>query len=180
MKLVLVSKIIATAGLLPLLSPAAYAQDGGGASAEEIGEAVGEVALTPLSDLNLRAERVPEALLELDSPYQPIVPRRCSAIGTEVATLDAALGPDADAPPADEDDTLDRVQSGASSIVGGLIPFRSLVRELSGAEDRERRLLELHIRGVARRAYLKGVASALGCSPPAAPRPYVAPPSTDE
>jgi hypothetical protein len=180
MKLVLVSKIIATAGLLPLLSPAAYAQDGGGASAEEIGEAVGDVALTPLSDLNLRAERVPEALLELDSPYQPIVPRRCSAIGTEVATLDAALGPDADAPPADEDDTLDRVQSGASSIVGGLIPFRSLVRELSGAEDRERRLLELHIRGVARRAYLKGVASALGCSPPAAPRPYVAPPSTDE
>lgn len=158
-----------------MLAAPALAQDGNGTSVEEIGEAVGEVALTPLSDLNLRADRVPEVLLDLDSPYQPIARRRCSAIGEEVTMLDAALGPDADMPQTDGDDTLERVQSGASSIVGGLIPFRSLVRELSGAEDRERRLLELHIRGVARRAYLKGVASALGCNPPAAPRPYVTP-----
>ena len=168
------SKALFGAALLIFAAMPASAQDEGGASAEEIGEAAGEVALTPLSDLNLRAERVPEVLLELDSPYQPVGRRRCSAIGEEVAMLDAALGPDADLPQTDDDDTLERVQSGASSIVGGLIPFRSLVRELSGAEDRERRLLELHIRGVARRAYLKGLGSALGCSPPAAPRPYVA------
>ena len=75
----------------------------------------------------------------------------------------------------DRDETLERVQSGASSIVGGFIPFRGVVRQLSGARDRERRLLELHVRGVARRAYLKGLATALGCRPPAAPQPFVAP-----
>ena len=78
------------------LTPPALAQDGGGPSAEEIGEAAGEVVLTPLSDLNLRPERVPAILLEIDSPYQPISPRRCSTIGAEVTALTAALGPDAE------------------------------------------------------------------------------------
>ena len=170
------ASVLAMGCAVSLASPA-LAQDGGGPSAEEIGEAAGEVVLTPLSDLNLRPERVPDILLEIDSPYQPISPRRCSTIGAEVTALTAALGPDADEVQPDRDETLERVQRGASSIVGGIIPFRSLVRELSGARDRERRLLELHVRGVARRAYLKGLATALGCRPPAAPQPYVAPDS---
>lgn len=162
-------------GCAMALAAPALAQDGGGPSAEEIGEAAGEVVLTPLSDLNLRPERVPAILLDLDSPYQPISPRRCSTIGAEVTALTEVLGPDADEVQPDRNRTLERVQRGASSIVGGVIPFRGLVRELSGARDRERRLLELHVRGVARRAYLKGLATALGCRPPAAPLPYVAP-----
>lgn len=139
---------------------------------QRVGESVGEIALTPLSDLNLRGETVPEILARIESPYQPIENRTCSGIAAEIAGLDEALGEDIDVVRADAEDRdiLGRVESGASSIVGGLVlPFRGIVREISGAEDRERRLLEYHSRGIARRAYLKGVGATLGCAPPAAP-----------
>src|SRR5690606_17987164 len=117
-------------------------------------------------------DSVPEVLAVITSPYQPIERRTCRGIAAEIAALDEALGPDIDVARAEERTTLERVEHGASSIVGGLIlPFRGIVRELSGAQDRERRLLEFHSRGVARRAYLKGVGQTLGCSPPAAPLP---------
>lgn len=162
-------------GFLPLallLAPAPLAAQDVGETAGRVGEAAGEVALTPLSDLNLRGETVPEVLARIESPYQPIEDRTCRGIAAEIAGLDEALGPDIDFAQAGErdGDLLARVQSGASSIVGGLVlPFRGIVREISGAEDRERRLLEYHSRGIARRAYLKGVGATLGCAPPAAP-----------
>ena len=51
------------------------------------------------------------------------------------------------------------------------IPFRSIVREATGASAHERKLRAAFERGVARRAYLKGVGAQLGCAPPAAPEP---------
>ena len=51
------------------------------------------------------------------------------------------------------------------------IPFRSLVREATGASEHERKLRSAFQGGVARRAYLKGVGAQLGCAPPAAPDP---------
>lgn len=158
--------------LLAALSVApAHAQ-----SAEDVGQSAAEVALTPLSDLNLRGDTVPEVLARIDSPYQPVPSLSCSALAREIASLDEALGPDIDVAQEDDPDTLARVERQASSIVGGLIlPFRGLVREISGAEDRERRLLEYHSRGVARRAFLKGLGRARGCSPPAAPLPFSPP-----
>jgi hypothetical protein len=51
------------------------------------------------------------------------------------------------------------------------IPFRSLVREATGASAHERRLRAAFQAGVARRSYLKGVGAQLGCAPPAAPEP---------
>lgn len=164
-----------TIALLPLallITTPLGAQEGDPGTAERVGEAVGEVALTPLSDLNLRGETVPEVLARIESPYQPIADRSCAGIAREIAGLDEALGEDIDVARAEEEDgdILGRVQSGASSIVGGLVlPFRGIVREISGAEDRERRLIEYHSRGIARRAYLKGVGESRGCAPPAAP-----------
>ncbi|MBC2778129.1 hypothetical protein [Parasphingopyxis marina] len=155
---------------LPLLLPLAPAH---AQSAEDVGRSARDVALTPLSDLNLRGESVPEILAQISSPYQPIEDGSCDGLTREIAGLDEALGPDIDIAQETDPDTLERVERGASSIVGGLVlPFRGIVREISGARDRERRLLEFHSRGVARRAYLKGIGSARGCPPPAAPLPY--------
>jgi hypothetical protein len=162
-------RIAALAFLLVLLPLAPAAAQ----SAGEVGESVGEVALTPLSDLNLRGGTVPEVLARIDSPYQPVPSLSCAALAREIAGLDEALGPDIDVAQEEDPETLARVERHASSIVGSLIlPFRGLVREISGAEDRERRLLEYHSRGVARRAFLKGLGRARGCRPPAAPLPY--------
>ena len=46
-----------------------------------------------------------------------------------------------------------------------------MVREATGASEHERQLRAAYERGVARRAYLKGVGAQMGCAPPASPEP---------
>lgn len=151
-------------------------------NAEDIGNTAGDVAMTPARDLNLAGDDVPEILAALRSPYQPVADPSCAGIGTEIAALDAVLGPDADVPPAQDDgDTLDRVGEVASSVVGSLVlPFRGLVRQISGVRDRDRRVLAANIRGVTRRSYLKGIGEARGCRTPSAPSGYIPPVETDD
>jgi hypothetical protein len=138
-----------------------------------------DAAMSPLTDLNLRRVGVPPLLEAIKSPYEPIPAVTCRAIGTAVAELTNILGPDSDAPPQPEASFSDKAGSGAATVTLGavsstmsdFIPFRSIVREATGASAHERKLRAAYERGVARRAYLKGVGAQLGCAPPAAPEP---------
>jgi hypothetical protein len=138
---------------------------------------VGDAALTPLSDLNLRQEPIPALLEAIQSPYEPIKRRDCAGIGAEVSALTAVLGADVDVPSGPSDTLGQKTGEGAAKLalngvkdaVTGFIPYRSLVRIASGASEHERELRAAYERGVQRRAYLKGVGLALGCAPPAAP-----------
>jgi hypothetical protein len=49
--------------------------------------------------------------------------------------------------------------------IGGVIglPFRGVIRTLSGADYRERVLADAILSGIARRAFLKGAGRAAGC-----------------
>lgn len=51
-----------------------------------------------------------------------------------------------------------------ASIVSDVIPMRSWIRKLSGAERRNRQVQEAIAAGIARRSYLKGIGQARGCS----------------
>ena len=51
-----------------------------------------------------------------------------------------------------------------------VIPFRGWVRRLTGAERYSREVAAAIAAGTIRRAYLKGLGAAAGCSAPAAPR----------
>jgi hypothetical protein len=139
---------------------------------------LGDAALSPLNDLNMRRDEIPLRLQAIISPYEPIKKQDCVAIGVEVLELTNILGPDTDAPPngmTDAQRTGDAAAQMAlrqvSSTMSDFIPFRSLVREATGASAHERRLRAAYERGVQRRAYLKGVGAAIGCGPPAAPDP---------
>ncbi len=140
---------------------------------------VGDAALTPLNDLNLRRVPIPPRLEAIRSPYEPIRKRDCVGIGAEVAELTAILGADVDAPETPDDTLGEKTGDEAAHLalnevkdaVTGFIPYRSLVRMASGASEHERRLRAAYDRGVQRRAYLKGVGLAMGCAPPAAPDP---------
>jgi hypothetical protein len=151
----------------------------GCATASRTSDGFSDAALSPLNDLNVRRDEVPPLLAAIRSAYEPIPQVNCTAIGKMVADLTAILGPDTDAPPAPERSLGDKASEGAadltlgavSSTVSGLIPFRSLVREATGASAHERRLRAAYERGVTRRAYLKGVGAQLGCAPPGAPEP---------
>jgi hypothetical protein len=138
-----------------------------------------EAAMSPLTDLNLRRVEVPPLLEAIKSPYEPIPVVSCGAIGASVIELTSILGPDSDAPPAAEASLSDQAGSvtasatlgAVSSTMSDFIPFRSIVREATGASAHERKLQAAYERGVSRRAYLKGVGAQLGCAPPAAPEP---------
>lgn len=55
------------------------------------------------------------------------------------------------------------MEAGGRTIVNALIPFRGLVREVTGAAPAERRLQAAISTGLARRGFLRGMATTKGC-----------------
>ena len=125
-----------------------------------------DVAATPVNDLNLRRMEIPPLLLAAqERPYDLAGLKRCGQIASAIGELDAVLGDDLDLP----QDGKDGPKPGriAQSIVGKFIPFRGVIRELSGANAHQRRIDDAIEAGMARRAFLKGYGQARGCRYPA-------------
>lgn len=122
-----------------------------------VGQAVGQ----PFRDLSVVRETTPEALQRsAASPY--VRPADCAAIRAELAALDAALGPDLDAPRTSDGQAGAELLAEAISEVVSL-PFRGVVRRISGAHQRDRQKAEAIVAGVGRRGYLRGLATERGC-----------------
>jgi len=137
-------------------------------------------ATTPLADLNLLREAIPAALQGArKAPYGPVAQPGCEGIGAEVRELDAALGADLDTPGTAADPGLiergagwvgEEVVGAVRSTAEGVLPFRSWVRRLSGAQRASREVAAAVAAGTVRRAYLKGLGRSQGCAAPAAPQ----------
>ncbi|MDP3908024.1 hypothetical protein [Novosphingobium sp.] len=130
----------------------------------------GDVVRTPISDLNLRKGDIPDLLIAAQAdPYGVADLRKCPQLSAAVADLDAVLGDDIDLPT----DGKPKISAGrvAQAAVGSFIPFRGLIREISGANEQDRRLLLAVQAGFARRAFLKGYGQARGCRYPARAAP---------
>ena len=136
---------------------------------------VEEVAKTPLRDLNIDPRDIPEPLrVAVSDPYETARLKNCNAIVTDIAALDRVLGADYDiAIPEKDKDGLPDVNVGKAgqSLVGSLIPFRGIVREVTGAAENDRLLQAAYTAGMVRRAFLKGLGLARGCDYPARPKP---------
>ena len=139
---------------------------------------IGEAITSPLSDFNLVQTPIPPVLLlAQEGPYAPLPDPSCANIAAAVLALDAALGPDVDAPGHERSLT----EKGASAVENagisalrstteGIVPFRSWIRKLTGAENYAEKVASAIGAGVVRRAYLKGVGQTNHCQAPAAPR----------
>lgn len=127
-----------------------------------------DIATTPLTDLNLAKDPIPEILLAATrSPYANDGLDECSEVEGAIAQLDAVLGADLDIADEDRDDiSVGRI---AKSAVGSFIPFRSIVREITGAADHQREFEAAIVAGLIRRGYLKGLGQQMGCAYPARP-----------
>lgn len=128
-----------------------------------------DVARTPLEDFNIDSKDIPEILVAAAAnPYDDSGINNCNDVIGQIAILDNALGPDFDIP----QDEARRINAGrvAKSVVGSFIPFRSIVREVSGANKKRNELRLAYTAGMVRRGYLKGMGEARGCSYPARPR----------
>jgi len=121
---------------------------------------------SPVNDIGLNDIEIPEYLVSMTNPYAN-TPSSCDAIKADLATLNALLGSDLDIP---EDEAVRREQTAlnaTSSTIGSvLIPFRGVVRAISGAAGNERDARQAYERGLVRRAYIKGMARQMNCSLP--------------
>ena len=61
----------------------------------QTGEGLGDAALSPLEDLNLRRDDIPQEIAGIRTPYDPVPDLTCDTIGREVRTLDTVLEIDA-------------------------------------------------------------------------------------
>ncbi len=135
-------------------------------------QTVEDVIARPLADVNLKRKDVPVELLAIqDNPYAAAALSNCAAILTEIEKLNAVLGPDFDEVEVDEQarKRKEGVANAAGGLVSSLIPFRSLIREISGAGRADRDYREALYAGVVRRGYLKGVGQERKCPAPARP-----------
>lgn len=150
------------AGVLALLAAPATARQSDRAGARE-------VALAPLSDLNLRRDPIPDALIRARlAPYASEGLDDCTGIREEIGNLDAVLGEDLDTAPPDAERGLSTGRLARDALTS-LIPYRGLVRELTGANEHEANFRQAIAAGLMRRAYLKGLGQAKDCPYPARP-----------
>lgn len=158
--------LLAPAGaILPVSSiSSAWAQDRdvekGGKPSE-----VERVATQPARDVGIARTSIDPMLQEaLKAPYAPAGDGRCAAINADLAKLNSALGPDFDDNAKANEDKAERLAlAGGEMLVNTLIPFRGLVREISGAAPAERRKASAISAGIARRGYLRGLAQMRKC-----------------
>lgn len=157
---------------LLLVTGAASAQDQPGSQngdppkKESAGKRAGEIVTQPVRDVGIEKTKIPPILeAAAESPYRAPKGKGCPAITGELAQLNDALGPDFGVGTKENEDKTGKIASaGGSWVVNSLIPFRGLVREVSGAAPAERRLNAAITAGAARRGYLRGLSESRGCS----------------
>lgn len=121
----------------------------------------------PAKDVNLHKDKIPRRLLEIQrAPYDLTNLEGCRAVTAEIASLRPLLGPDVN-----EDPKLTKAEKRERSVsriaggfLGGFIPFRGVLREVTGANAQRRRYRAAYAAGFARRSFLKGIAVSQNCS----------------
>jgi hypothetical protein len=124
----------------------------------------------PLRDVGLVRPEIPLALRNLQYPYSTVDLTDCAAVARAINQLDAALGPESyQAGPnrnvwdMSGDFIEDQAIQAAEDTMEDLIPFRSWVRRLSGANRAERDAIRAVATGEQRRTFLRGYGASLGC-----------------
>ena len=119
----------------------------------------GHIASQPARDVGIGKTKVPPVLQRAAaSPYGPAGTASCAAIKASASDLDDALGPDFGHGTTRKGSRTGAIaEVGGTAIVDSLIPFRSAVREVSGAAAAQRRLAAAIQAGFARRGYLHGL-----------------------
>jgi hypothetical protein len=124
-----------------------------------------QIVTQPARDVGIQRTEIPPALERAAAdPYTLDGVRTCTRVADAIIALSSVLGTDFDMPAEPQGSEAGRIAaSGGRTIVNSVIPFRSLVRELSGAADQQRRLEAAVDAGIARRGFLRGLHRARGC-----------------
>lgn len=162
--------------LLALLSGPVLAAGNGNQSAnsqdpdrgdriQSMGKSAGRIASQPARDVGVAKTGIPPALQKAwDAPYALKGIRTCRDLSKAFHDLTDVMGPDFTAGEIKKENKAGKLaEAGGKTIVNSIIPFRGLVREVTGAAPAQRRLERAVAAGYARRGFLRGVHQARGC-----------------
>ena len=132
-----------------------------------------DVAVTPLSDLNVVHAQVPAVLVDAQKqPYLVPSDQSCASLEASIRGLDEVLGSDLDTSASASNPVLIERGTGAAGTAAfgalrrtaeGVVPYREWVRKLSGAERYSKQVAAAIAAGTVRRAFLKGLRASKGC-----------------
>ena len=124
-----------------------------------------EIGTQPVRDVGVMKREIPPILVKArQDPYSLKGLRTCKQLAGEIADLNAVLGPDYVVGNEVKENRAGKLaEAGGKTVVNTIIPFRGLVRELTGAAPADRRLNAALDAGYARRGFLRGVHAKQGC-----------------
>ena len=160
--------------LAALVLPAGCADQAYSSREPTTGQKLGSVVRQPLAYLNVAHTSLPPVLTRAEAaPFA--LPVDCEGIAREIAAVTQVLGPElSHAQPGQDGRASVEHEAGslawdrARGVTTDLIPFRGVVRWISGADSSDHKVEQAVLAGYIRRAYLEGVRDGR-C--PAPPRP---------
>lgn len=125
----------------------------------------GQIASQPARDVGVAKEHIPDVLIQAaENPYSTDGVHTCRQLVLAMKDLNEVLGSDYIAGQQSKENKAGKLaEAGGKTVVNALIPFRGLVREISGAAPAERRYNAALDAGLARRGFLRGLALAKRC-----------------
>jgi hypothetical protein len=124
-----------------------------------------EIGTQPVRDVGLTKREIPPILVKAQQdPYSLKGLKTCKALASEVSNLNVVLGADYKVGNELKENRAGKLaEAGGKSVVNAIIPFRGIVRELTGAAPADRRMNAAIDAGLARRGFLRGVHAKQGC-----------------
>ena len=144
-------------------TPASAEPDKGGWA--EVRDKSVDIGTQPVRDVGIMKRQVPPILVKAQNdPYTLKGLKTCKQLAAEVTSLNVVLGPDYVVGNEIKENRAGKLaEAGGKTVVNTIIPFRGLVRELTGAAPADRRLNAALDAGYARRGFLRGVHAKQGC-----------------
>ncbi|MBO9560840.1 MAG: hypothetical protein J7515_19925 [Caulobacter sp.] len=124
-----------------------------------------EIGTQPVRDVGIAKRQIPPILIKAQQePYSLKGLKTCKRLSAEVTDLNAVLGADYTVGNEVKENRAGKLaEAGGKTVINSIIPFRGLVREVTGAAPADRRLNAALDAGMARRGFLRGVQAQRGC-----------------
>lgn len=118
-----------------------------------------EIGTQPARDVGVMKRQIPPILEKAQQePYSLQGLKTCKQLAAEVTELNTVLGSDYKVGNELKENKAGKLaEAGGKSVINAIIPFRGIVRELTGAAPSDRRMNAAVDAGLARRGFLRGV-----------------------
>lgn len=132
---------------------------------KSVGESAGRIASQPVKDVGVAKTTIPPVLIAASAnPYDMKGIKTCRDISAAFHALTDVIGPDFKVGEVKKENKAGKLaEAGGQTVVNSLIPFRGLVREVTGAAPAQRRLNRAFDAGYARRGFLRGIHQTRKC-----------------